>query len=149
MTPTHSGIFHRALADKDAELVRIGRSEWLVDRLITLGEEKQAVTAILDKTTRRQQAKQRRLEKRRKQEAEKRRRLEAKRPPNKQQVKTEGGRKVPHVDITQAVIVKVEPGTTPESVNAINVESKPIIKREVVEEEPKVKVEPRIKIEED
>lgn len=42
--------------------MRLGRSKWLVDRLVTLGEEKEAATTVLGKTTKRLESKKRRAE---------------------------------------------------------------------------------------
>ncbi|KAF3053940.1 hypothetical protein E8E11_011930 [Didymella keratinophila] len=74
------------------EIVRVGRLKWLIDCLVTLGEEKQAVTAVLEKTTKWLESKKRRQEKQR-----------------QQAVKMERGRKSLHADTTKTPGIKAEP----------------------------------------
>ncbi|KAJ4372756.1 hypothetical protein N0V86_008122 [Didymella sp. IMI 355093] len=121
-------------------------TKWLIEASVALGEQREAVTAILNKTIRKQEAKKRRLEKQRRQEAERERQLEAKRVWNKQQIEKEGGSKVPHVDITKTPAVKMESRA---SCGIVDAERQPLVKREIIEEEPQIKAVPNIKVEED
>jgi hypothetical protein len=126
--------------DKDAGFVQEGKVKWLVARIGSLSEEKEVLRTILEKA-KQKQAKLRRREKKRRlqtqREAKQQRQLEAKRQSNKRQLRSQSifmTPHVPHVDLTAAP-VKTERDTM----------KTPIIK----ELEVKIKVEPRIKIEED
>jgi hypothetical protein len=134
-----------SVVDRKVDAIRQRNAEWLIEVSVALGEQREAVTAILNKTVRKQKAKNCRLEKQRRQEAERERQLEAKRVLNKQQIEKEGGRKVTHVDMTKVPAVKIEPRT---SCGTVDAERQPLLKQEIIEES-QIKAEPNIKVEED
>lgn len=130
-------------------MIRQRSAKWLVEESSARGEQKEAVTAILDKAIRKQEAKKRRVERQRKQEAEKQRQLEAKRNSNKRQVKEEDGKKVPYVDLTKTPAIKVEPSERPDIRGAHNAGRQHLVKQQTIEDEPRIKADPDLKTEED
>lgn len=96
---------------------------------------------ILDKTTRKQLARARKLENERRLQLEQKLQLEAKRRSNRQQIKSEGGSKIPHMDLTR---LKTESDTKVEPLEALEATEMKFLKKEV-----EIKSEPYIKIEED
>lgn len=122
-----------------------GNTEWLVLRIATLAEERQALRLVLEKATKGQK---RKLERQCRQDREKRHRLEEERLSKKTKLKPEGRNKVPHLSLFNAprviprFIVKVVPSARPETVEAIQkVEVRYAIKQEGSDELMKVKLE--------
>ena len=147
--PGKSGIlfsFHTP-SDEDLDLVKNGSAKWLIARVATLGEEKQAVRAVLDKTTKKQLARKLKLEKERQKQQEQKRKLEAKRLSNRQQMKYESGKQIPQVDLTEGlkVVVKIDPNAKAETLRAF----KKVESRYTVKQEADIREGPRTKVEED
>ena len=140
------------IANIDTELVKDGSVKWLITHIATLGEEKHAVTTLLNKTTKRQQARKRKAEKERQQKLEQKRRLEEKRLSNKKQLSSKDGTKLPQVDLTKTlkIAVKTEPdneGKTRKTPR--HMETKYMAKEEGEVRKPKIKLEPMINVEQE